>query len=51
MYLLHLHVANEWLSTSAAFLLCKSVIEVHNLFKSRSISNQTVNWRRWRESV
>lgn len=50
MYLLHLHVANEWLSTSAAFLLCKRVNEVHNLFKSRSISNQTVNWRRWRES-
>lgn len=48
MYLLHLHVANEWLSTSAAFL---RVNEVHNLFKSRSISNQTVNWRRWRESV
>lgn len=41
----------EWLSTSAAFLLCKRVNEVHNLFKSRSISNQTVNWRRWRESV
>lgn len=51
MHLLHLHVANEWLSTSAAFLLCKRVNEVRNLFKSRSISNQTVNWRRWRESV
>lgn len=38
-------------NTSSFFLLCKRVNEVHNLFKSRSISNQTVNWRRWRESV